>query len=56
MTLVDNDLILSKDEDIPFVINHFFSNVVSSLNMPEYEDLTTDIDQFENPVLSAKKI
>lgn len=33
----------------------FFSNTGSSFNIPEYEHITTDIDQFEDQVISAKK-
>ena len=32
-------------------MNDFFLNVVSSVNIPQYEDLTVDIDQFEDAVL-----
>ena len=36
-------------------MNDFFSNVVSSLNIPQYENLTVDIDQFEDPGLIKNK-
>ena len=35
--------------------SNFFSNVVSSLNILKYEDLTVNINQLEDPVLRAKK-
>ena len=53
--MVENDLILSKNENFPFVMNDFFSNVISSLNIPQYEDLTVDINLFERTVLKAYK-
>ena len=46
---------LGKDDDIVFAMNDLFSNVVSSLNIPEYEDPTVDIDQFKGSVLRANK-
>lgn len=36
-------------------MNDFFSNVICSLNIPQYEDLNVDINQFEDIVLRAKK-
>ena len=38
-----------------FVCNDFFSNVICSLNIRQYEDLNVDINQFEDTVLRANK-
>ena len=46
-------MILGKDDDIMFTINDFFSNAVSTLNIPQY--LAVDMDQFEDPVLRANE-
>ena len=55
IALVKNDLILSKDEDIAFMICCFFPNVESDSNIPQYEHLTIDIDQFDDPSIRAKE-
>ena len=36
-------------------LNDFFSNVVSNLNIPSYEDPSVNPDQFEDPVLKANE-
>ena len=36
-------------------MNDFFSNVICSLNIPQYEDLNVDINQFEDTELRANK-
>ena len=36
-------------------MNHFFSNVVSNLSIPQYEDPTVDIDHFEEPSPKANE-
>ena len=36
-------------------LNDFFSNVVSNLNIPPYEDPSVNLDQFEDPVLQANE-
>ena len=53
--LVENDLILSKYEDIAFVMNDFFSIGVPNLNISQDGDMTVDIDQFEDPVFRANE-
>ena len=36
--LIENELLLNNDEKISSTLNDFFSNVVSNLNIPRYED------------------
>ena len=38
ITLIENELLLNDDEKISSTLNDFFSNVVSNLNIPPYED------------------
>ena len=54
-TLIENELQLNDDENISSVLNYFFSNVVSSLNVPSYKDPSVNPDQFEDPVLKANE-
>ena len=54
-TLIENELQLNDDENISSVWNDFFSNVVSSLNIPPYKDPSVNPDQFEDPVLKANE-
>ena len=35
LILIENDLIVSKDEDTLFVMNDFFKNLVSSMDIPQ---------------------
>ena len=54
-TLIENELQLNDDENISSALNDFFSNVVSSLNIPPYKDPSVNPDQFEDPVLKANE-
>ena len=36
--LVKQDLILDKNDNVAEVLNNFFTNVVSNLNIPKYHD------------------
>ena len=55
ITLIENELLLNDDEKISSTLNDFFSNVVSNLNIPPYEDPSVNPDQFEDPVLKANE-
>ena len=46
---------MKYDENISSALNDFFSNVVSSLNIPPYKDPSVNLDQFEDPVLKANE-
>ena len=50
ITLIENELLLNDDEKISSTLNDFFSNVVSNLNIPPYEDSSVNLEQFEDPV------
>ena len=53
--LIENELLLNDDEKILSTLNDFFSNVVSNLNIPPYEDPSVNPEQFEDPVLKANE-
>ena len=44
ITLVEQDLILDKNDNVVKVRNNFFINVVSNLNIPKYHDKSANID------------
>ena len=46
---------MNDDENISSVLNDFFSNVVSSLNIPPHKDPSVNPDQFEDPVVKANE-
>ena len=48
ITLVEKDLILEKNNDIPEVFDDFFRIVASNLNIPRYQDPFIDSEQTEN--------
>ena len=55
ITLIENELLLNDDEKISSTLIDFFSNVVSNLNIPPYEDPSVNPDQLEDPVLKANE-
>ena len=50
ITLVEQDLILDKDDNVADVPNNVFINVVSNLNIPKYHDKSVNIDHSEDPI------
>ena len=53
ITLVENDEIISNNDEIAETLNNFFINVIRNLNIPQYEDPTTDADNIVDPVFKA---
>ena len=51
--LVEEDEIISKDSEVAEVLNTFFSNKVSNLNIPEYQMNDPISDNINDPVLKA---
>ena len=49
ITLVEQELTLDKN-DVAEVLNNFFINVVSNLNIPKYHDKSANIDHIEDPI------
>ena len=50
ITLVNNDVILSGDQEVAESLNLFFKNAVKSLSIKENIDLLTPIDEFNDPI------
>ena len=48
--MIEQDLILDKNDDVAEVLNKFFINAVSNLNIPKYHDKPANIDHFEDPI------
>ena len=48
--MVEQELILDKNGNVAEVLNNFFTNTVSNLNIPEYHDKTVNIDHIEDPI------
>ena len=51
--IVENDEIISNDKEVAEVLNTFFSNIVSNLNIPEYPINDPFIDNINDPILKA---
>ena len=50
ITLIEQVLILDESEIVAEVLNNFFVNVVSNLNIPKYHDKSVNIDHNEDPI------
>ena len=55
LTLVTNDVALSNDNDALSVPNNFFTNIVFSLSIHQYEDQSVNLNQYEDTVLKRNK-
>ena len=51
--MVEQDLTLDKNDNVAEVLNNFFINVVSDLNIPKYRDNSVNIDHIEDPVVRS---
>ena len=51
--IVENDEIISNDNEVAEVLNTFFSNIVSNLSIPEYPVNDPFIDNINDPILKA---
>ena len=51
--IAENDEIISNNKEIAEVLNTFFSNIVSNLNIPEYPVNDPFIDNIDDPILKA---
>ena len=50
ITLVKQDLILDKIDNVAEVLNNFLTNAVSNLNIPRYHDKSVNIDHIQDPI------
>ena len=50
ITLVEQDLILDKKDNVAEVLNKFFINLVSNLDISKYHEKSVNIDHIEDPI------
>ena len=48
--MVEQDLLLDKNDNVAEVLNNYFTNTVSNLNNPKYHDKSVNIHHFEDPI------
>ena len=48
--MVEQDLVLYKNDNAAEVLNKFFINVVSNLTIPKYHDKSVNIDLIEDQI------
>ena len=48
--LVEDDEIISENEQISEYLNNFFADVIINLNISQYEDPTSNTNAIDNPV------
>lgn len=53
MTLIENDQTINNDIGTANVINNFFSNLVTNINVPEYHVYEWISGNISNPILRA---
>ena len=51
ITPIENDVVVSDEKEIANILNTFFSNIVSRLNIPEYKTNASKIEQISDPIL-----
>ena len=51
MTLIEENEVVSNDENTAQVLNTFFSNIVGSLNIPEYVTNDSISDNISDPII-----
>ena len=53
ITLVQNEETISDNKEISETLSNFFSEVVTNLNLPHYDDPTVNIELLDDPVARA---
>ena len=53
ITIVEGDKIIRSDEETAKVLNEFFSNVVTNLNIPQFNQIDRTSDNISDPVIKA---
>ena len=54
-TLIEDDEIIADDRQMPSVFMNFFSNIVSNLNIPQYEDPSVNLQNINDPIEKIRK-
>ena len=52
--MIEQVLILDESDNVAEVLNNFFVNVISNLNIPKYHDKSVNIDRNEDPTRSIE--
>ena len=55
ITLLEQGLILDKNDNVAEVLKIFFTNGVSNLNIPKYPDKSLNIDHIEDAIARSKE-
>ena len=53
ITLVENGNVISNDKNIAEKFNHFFGNILETLNIKPYNEGSHNVDHIQGPVLKA---
>ena len=53
MTLIENNNIIKNDEKTATVLNNFFSDVITSLNIPQHNETETVSQNINDPLIAA---
>ena len=53
ITLVENEETASDNKEISETLNNFFSEVVTNLNLPQYNDPTVNVEDIEDQIARA---
>ena len=53
ITLIENNNIIENDEKTATVLNNFFSNVITSLNIPQYNETEPVSQNINDPLIAA---
>ena len=53
ITLIENGETLSKNEEIAENLKNYFSDIITNLKLPPYDDPTTNAENIADPVLKA---
>ena len=48
--LVEDDEIMSENEQTSESLNNFFTDIIINLNLPQYEDPTSNTNSIDDPV------
>ena len=52
-TLIENNIIIENDEKTATVLNNTFSNVITSLNIPRYNETEPASQNINDPLIVA---
>ena len=53
ITIVEGDKIIRSDKETAKVLNQFFSNVVTNLNIPQFNQIDRTSENISDPVIKA---